>query len=83
MKKFVIHTTKGLSSVIEVECEEVNPLDDPMLMMLPKGEGKLKITTPSNLAGQIWYSLFFYNNKEEAMKEMERFISEEAKDNKE
>lgn len=49
MRKFVIHTLKGDTSIIEVECERITGREDPSVMWLPAGEYTVKITAPQSL----------------------------------
>lgn len=49
MKKFVIISIKGATSIKEVECSVVTPLHDPSVSFLPPGEYKVEILKPVSL----------------------------------
>jgi len=70
MKKFIIHR----DSIIEVECTQLMPADDPSVAWLPKEEYKARIEAPSTLFEKVnnklekpkWYSFAFYDTLEQA-----------------
>ena len=78
MFKFVIYSRKGKTTVYEVECEQVTPMEDPSIMWIPKGEYKARILRPealfepdpkdsTKMAPPVWYSHAFYSTSVEAL----------------
>lgn len=47
MRKFIIHSKKEEISVMEVECEKVQPVDDPSVMWLPADEYRARVLLPT------------------------------------
>lgn len=73
MKKFVIHSTRGKTSVMEVECEKLSRMDH-FHMGLKEGEWMGKITAPQSLFEKtldgklvppVWCWWAFYETAEE------------------
>lgn len=73
MKKFIINA-KGKTSIIEVECTKLTPMDTPSVGWLPQNEYKARIDAPTSLFDKIdnklekpvWYSFAFFDTLEEA-----------------
>lgn len=73
MKKFVINA-KGKTSIIEVECVKLTPMDTPSIGWLPQDEYKARIDAPTSLFDKtdnklekpIWHSFAFFDTLEEA-----------------
>lgn len=53
MRKFVINVRKGTTTIMEVECEVVTPLQDSSIMFLKPGEWKGSITAPQSLMVRV------------------------------
>lgn len=78
MKKFVINSKKGTTSIYEVECEKILPLEDPSALLLPIGEYKARILKPTffhekedssikaKLIPVVWQGYAFYDSLEAA-----------------
>jgi hypothetical protein len=74
MKKFVIHTLKGKTSIFEVECTPLTPGDDPYVAWLIYGEYRARIDAPASLFDKIdgkmvapvWHSFVFFDTLEDA-----------------
>lgn len=49
MRKFVIHSLKGATSIMEVEIKLVTGLEDPSVTWLPNGEYKAHVLKPVSL----------------------------------
>lgn len=90
MKKFVIHSRKGTTSIMEVECELVQAIEDPSIMWLPAGEYRARVLEPAalhqkieklvdgkkvvTLVPDVWCSHSFYSSLEEAKVQGERLV---------
>jgi len=69
MRKFIVQTTRdGQTSIIEVEIELIQAVEDQSVMWLPKEEYKARIIAPKSLyekqedgslAPPVWYSHAF------------------------
>jgi uncharacterized cysteine cluster protein YcgN (CxxCxxCC family) len=93
MKKFVIHTLKGKTSFIEVECIQLTPMDAPSVAWLPPNEYKARIEAPSilfekvdnRLEKPIWHSFAFFDTlkqaKERAAKDIRITLERNEKKN--
>ena len=72
MQKFFIYISRGVKSIIEVECEKVFSSE----ACLKEGEYKAKILAPSILLDKevptIFYSHCLYDSLEEAKRELEK-----------
>lgn len=76
MKKFVVHSIKGVTSIMEVECRVVTALQDPSVMFIPAGEYKAEILNPvalyekqsdGSLRSPVYYSHSLHETVEAAM----------------
>lgn len=47
MRKFIVYSKKGKTSVMEVECELIHTLEDTSIMYLKSGEYKARILSPT------------------------------------
>jgi hypothetical protein len=81
MRKYIIYSPKGKTSIVEVECELISGLEDQSIMQLPNGEFKAKILAPNflfelNSAGKsvspIYYSHAFYSTEADAKVQAEK-----------
>ena len=75
MIKFIIRTVKGVTSIFEVECEEISFSEQPIYGWLKLGEWMGRITAPKilyenapngKLTPPIWCWHSFYHSLEEA-----------------
>jgi len=78
MRKFVINSKKGATSIYEVECEKITPLEDSSVLYSFNGEYKARILKPAifhekedsstkaKLVPVIWHSYAFYDSLEAA-----------------
>lgn len=96
MRKFVLQSKKGKSSIVEVECEIVQPVEDPSVLWLQPGEYRARILAPASfhqriekvvdgkkeptMVPDIWYSHSFYETLEAAQAECVRLIRSEMVD---
>ena len=83
MRKYIIHSPKGKTSIVEVECELISGLEDSSVMQFSNGEFKAKILAPNflfelNNAGKsispTYYSHAFYDNEVDAKVQAEKDI---------
>lgn len=82
MKKYIVHSNKLETKVVEIEGEIVSAVEDPSIMWLPAGEYKFKITSPEFLLDKknhgknevfvpvIWHSFCIFNSIDEATEKM-------------
>lgn len=93
MRKFIIQSKKGKTSVMEVECELISALEDPSVMWLRADEWKAKILLPTslhmkvekNIDGKkeiilepdVWCWHAFYSSLEEAQRQAADLICQE------
>ena len=78
MKKFTIHVRRNEHTIYEVECEKLQPIDDPSVMWLKEDEYKARVTAPEALLEKkvegdkttftqpVWCSHAFYDTVLEA-----------------
>lgn len=81
MRKFVVQHVKGTTSIQEIECTKVTPLDDSSVLNLLGNEYKVKIVRPSSLAGEVWFNWALYDSAEIALVRAEQDLVEEAQRN--
>ncbi len=90
MRKFVVQSKKGKSSIVEVECEVIQGVEDPSVLWIPAGEYRARILSPETfhprkeqvvdgkpttvLTLDVWYSHAFYPSIEAAKLECEKSI---------
>src|ERR1700676_515895 len=91
MRKFIVNThplpgcrkTEDIPVIMEVECEEVSPLEDVSVLFLPKGEVRYRIIKPNyfdevkeffskegiikKVMPAVWHSHSFYESREQAL----------------
>lgn len=90
MRKFVIQSKKGKTSITEVEVEIIQPLEDPSVMQLPSEEYRARILAPQTfyqciekvLIPDVWYSHAFCDGLVDAWKKTEELIRQEFEFNK-
>lgn len=71
MRKFVIHSGRDKTSIMEVECQMITAIEDPSVMWIPKGEYRARILKPNTFTEKdgrslVWYSIAFYDTLEVA-----------------
>lgn len=82
MRKYIVQHLKGVTSILEIECEKVTLLEDPSLAWSLKNfEYKVKVSKPVSFAGEIlcWWALFA--TEPLARQQAEKELIEEAKRN--
>lgn len=93
MRKFIVQSKKGSTSIIEVEVELVTPVEDPSVMWLPPGEYKARIMEPKSLyikvdtmvdgkketimVPDMWFSHAFYDSYAAALQAAQTLIEQE------
>lgn len=53
MRKFVFHSKKGTTSIMEVEVEIVRPVEDPSVMWMQPGEYRARIMQPTSFHQRV------------------------------
>ena len=53
MKKFIIQSKKGITSIMEVEIELVKPIEDPSVLWLKSGEYRAHVLLPTSLHQKV------------------------------
>jgi hypothetical protein len=97
MRKFIIQSKKEETSIMEVECEKVQPLEDPSVMWLPAGEYRASVLLPTTfhqkferlvegkkvvtMVPDVWHSHAFYDTLELAQAQVKDIILSEFKTN--
>ncbi len=82
MRKFIIQSGRGKTSIMEVECEIISAVEDPTVLWLPTGEYRARITAPASFKEKdgkapIWYSFNFIEDLASAQKKCEGTVREE------
>lgn len=79
MRKFIVSTFKGTTTVIEVDVRDVTWTEDPSLAwQLKNGEGCYVIQSPASLAGERYYSWAFFETDESALQSAIFGVEQEA-----
>lgn len=79
MRKFIIQSGRGKTSVMEVECEIITAVEDPSVLWLEPGEYRARVVAPATLKEKdgkapIWYSYNFSDDLASARKKCESFV---------
>lgn len=83
MRKFVVHSVKSSSVIMEIECDRVTPMQDPsVLWSLLPGEYRASILAPKifvekNGKPAVWCSFAIYDTLEIAKAMFEKLTREE------
>lgn len=69
MRKFIIHSGRDKTAIMEVECQLITPVEDPSVMWLPKGEYRARLLKPATFVEKdgkplVWHSIAFYDTLE-------------------
>ncbi len=81
MIKYVVQHLKGVTSVLEIECTRLTPLEDQSVAFLSSNDYKVKITEPKSLAGEVWFGWALFDSSEQAMFQAVLDMVEEAQRN--
>jgi hypothetical protein len=81
MRMFSIYSRRGKTTIYEVECEKITPMQDPSVLWLPQGEYRARVLAPAifhepvgtgpEVAPPIYHSHAFLATVEEAMAQVE------------
>lgn len=91
MYKFVIYSRKGKTTVYEVECEKILPMEDPSIMWAPQGEYRARIFRPETLfepdlvdgtkmVPPVWCDHAFYETSAAALAVARKWVRHELVD---
>lgn len=78
MSKFIVYSRKGKTTVYEVDCAKILPMEDPCVTCLPQGEYMARIFKPeilfepsskdnTKMVPPVWYSHAFFDTCHEAI----------------
>lgn len=81
MIRYVVQHVKGVTSVQEIRCQVLTPLEDQSVAFLPRDDFKVKISEPKSLEGEVWFGWALSTAPELALAQAESDMIEEAKRN--